>query len=907
MASLRDHASDALSEVRYRLRALFRRRAMERELDEELRFHLEHEAKKLEASGLSPNEAIRQARLAFGGVERIKDDTRDQNGISWLEMFTQDLRYAVRGLRTRPAFAAAVAITLGLGIGANVAMFGIIDQLLLRTPTYLRDADRVHRLYLTTFDGDRDVTDGGTEYARFLDFKRYTRTLDLVAVVAQRSVAIGVGDVERELPISVVSGNYWQFFGAKPAIGRFFTERDDSLPTGSPVVVLSYAFWQTRYGGSPNVVGQPVQVGPMLCTIIGVAPAGLIGVADDGAPAAFIPATLFAYTRSAAMGGRIDYHTTYNWGWLSIMVRRKPGVTTQAVNADLTNAYRLSWENERSISRGLRRADVAKPRAAVGPIVHERGPNASPVARIIVWIGGVATIVLLIACANVANLLLARAIARRREIALRLALGASRARLTAQVFTETLTLGALGGIVGVAVAQWGGAILRSLFLPEDMGADVVRDVRTLVFAGVATVLVGLLVGLVPAIQAGRRQLAPTIGSARESAFHRSRARTMLLVLQGALSVLLLVGAGLFVRSLHNVRSLRLGFDVDRILYIHPNQRGLRLKPPEAAQLARQLVTEAKSMPEVANAARGISVPFFSTEGIGFFVPDVDTLIHGRGYTAQMASSDYFQTVGTRILRGRGILESDRADAPLVAVVSEGMAESLWRGQDPIGKCIMLDSRSAPCRTVVGVVENIRQNSLTETQKQQFYLSIEQLRPEEAILFVRTRGNAEDVVETVRRRLQPLMPGASYVSVMSMRDILDPRQRSWQVGATMFVVFGGLALMLAAVGLYSVIAYGVAQRTREIGVRIALGAGVGDVVRLVIAEGMRFAGSGIVLGIVMALWASKWVGPMLFSVSGRDPAVYAVVALVLLVAAALASAIPSLRAARVDPNVALKTD
>ena len=907
MARLRDRANDALSEVRYRLRALFRREAMERELDEELRYHLEHEAKKLEAKGLSPNDAMREARLAFGGVERIKDDTRDQNGISWLETFGQDIRYAVRGLRARPTFTAAVAITLGLGIGANVAMFGIIDQLLLRTPTYLRDADRVHRLYLTTFDGDRDVTDGTTEYARYLDFKRYARTLDAITVVAQRSVAIGVGDVERELPMSVVSGNYWQFFDAKPAIGRFFTEQDDTLPAGSPVVVLSYAFWQARYGGSRDVIGQSIQVGPILCTVIGVAPAGFIGIADDGAPAAFIPATLFAYTRMRAMGGRLDYDKTYNWGWLSVMVRRQPGVTTEAANADLTNAYRLSWENERSISRGVAPAEVAKPRAIVGPVVHERGPNASPVARIIVWIGGVATIVLLIACANVANLLLVRALARRREIALRLALGASRARITAQLLTETLALATLGGFVGIAIAQWGGAILRSLFLPEDMGADVVRDVRTLVFAGVATLMVGLLVGLAPALQAGRRELAASIGSGRESAFQRSKARTALLVLQGAFSVLLLVGAGLFVRSLHNVRSIRLGFDVDRLLYIHPNQRGARLSATEAAQLARRLVTEAKSMPEVVNATRGISVPFLSTEGLGFFVPGVDTIIHGRGYSAQMASADYFETVGTRVLRGRGILESDRADAPLVAVVSEGMAEALWRGQDPLGKCIMLDSRTAPCRTVVGVVENIQQNSLTETQKRQFYLSIEQLRPEEAILFVRTRGNAADAVELVRRRLQPLMPGASYVSVTSMREILDPRQRAWQVGATMFVVFGGLALVLAAVGLYSVIAYGVAQRTREIGVRIALGAGVDDVVRLVIAEGLRFAGSGIVLGAVMALWASKWVGPMLFSVSARDPVVYAVVALVLLLAAAMASAIPSMRAARVDPNVALKSE
>src|SRR5215204_3971633 len=649
---LRDHISDALSDLRYRLRAVFRRKTVERELHEELGFHIEHEARKLQATGLSPDDALRQARLAFGGVERIKDDTRDTRGISWLETFAADVRYAVRGLRARPAFTAAVVLTLGLGLGANVAMFSIVDQLLLRVPPYLRDTDRVHRVYLTSRDGDRDVTERSTEYARYLDFARFSRELDATAMFAYRPFAIGVGEDAREMPVAIVSASFWQFFDAAPVIGRFFTARDDSLPTGSPVVVLSHALWQERYGGAPDVLGQSVQIGPVLCTIIGVAPPGFVGIADEGAPAAFIPATTHAYT-VAARRGRIDYYTSYNWSWLSVLVRRKPGVSIEAVSADLTNAYRVSWETQRAISRGLKPLDVAKPRAVAGSVVLERGPNASPVARVALWIGGVATIVLLIACANVANLLLARALFRRRELAVRMALGAGRGRLIAQLLTETLVLGALGGVAGIAAAQWGGTILRTLFLSEAGGTGVVRDPRTLVFAGASAVVVGLLTGLVPALQAGRQALAPTLkAGVREGTYQRSRTRTVLLVFQGALSVILLVGAGLFVRSLHNVRTLRLGYDVDPVLYIHPNLRGLELSAPEAAQLARRLVDEARSMPEVASAARGISVPFWSTEGTGFFVPGVDSIRRLGRFTIQMASADYFETMGTRILRGR---------------------------------------------------------------------------------------------------------------------------------------------------------------------------------------------------------------------------------------------------------------
>jgi predicted permease len=899
--------SDLLSELRYRFRTLFSKRSTERELDEELRFHIEQEARKLEASGLTPDEARRQARIAFGGVERIKDDTRDVSGVSWLDVLLQDLRYAARGLRARPAFTASVILTLGLGIGANVAMFGIVDQLLIRPPAYLRDPNRVHRVYLTSVSDGRDVTDGFTEYARYLDFARYTKTLDAIAVLAGNQFAVGVGEEAKEMQIGIVSASFWSFFDAKPALGRYFTASEDSIPTGSPVTVLSYAFWQARYGGSPDVLGKTMQIGPVPCTIIGVAPPGFVGIPDQGMPAAFIPATLYGYGVSSARG-QADYYNRYNWGWLSVIVRRKPNVSLEATNADLTNAYRLSWAAERAISRNTPAAEVARPRAAAGPVVLERGPNATPVAKVALWIAGVATVVLLIACANVANLLLARALFRRREIALRMALGASRRRLLAQLLTESLLLGTLGGVAGIAAAQWGGAILRSLFLTDVATADVVRDVRTLAFAGAAALIAGVMTGLVPAMQAGRAALAPALKTGtRDGTYQRSRTRTMLLVLQGAMSVLLLVGAGLFVRSLHNVRSMRLGYDVDPVLYVHLNLRGLRLPPDQRAELARRLVNAARAIPEVESAARGISVPFWSTEGLGFVVPGVDSIRRLGHFTLQMASADYFATTGTRILKGRGFTEADRADGPLVAVVSEGMAEAVWPGKDAIGQCIKIDRVTDPCRMVVGVAENIHQNSLTENQRLQYYLSIEQMRPYEANVFVRTRGDAGAHAETVRRELQKLMPGASYVTATPMREIIDPRQRSWQIGATMFLVFGLLALVLAAVGLYSVIAYSVAQRTQEIGVRIALGAGVRDVVTLVLGEGMRFAIVGIAIGGGVALWASKWIGPLLFSVSPKDPAVYGLVAVVLVAVALLASAIPATRASRVDPNVALRSE
>jgi predicted permease len=518
-------------------------------------------------------------------------------------------------------------------------------------------------------------------------------------------------------------------------------------------------------------------------------------------------------------------------------------------------------------------------------------------------------VVLLIACANVANLVLARALRRRREVALRLALGVSRGRLTAQSLTESLTLSLLGCAVGLAVAQWGGLGLRRLFLGNVSGLDLLTDARTLAVAAGAALLAGLITGLVPVLLAGHRDVGQTLkAGAREGTYQRSRARTAMLVAQGALSVVLLVGAGLFVRSLSHVRDMRLGFDAEPVLFVSRNLRGMALSDDEQAALGRRLLETAQATPGVERAAWVSSVPFWSTSSTRLFVAGIDSVAKLGRFTYQTASPDYFATMGTRVVRGRAFGPEDRAGTPRVAVVSESMARVLWPGRDAMGECMRVGIDTMPCTTVVGIAEDAVQSSLTDEQPFRYYLPIEQHDPSGGFaLMLRMRGDPALSVEPVRRALQAVMPGQSYVTVRPFREVIDARRRSWRVGATMFVACGALALLVSAVGLYGVIAYNVTQRLHEVGVRIALGARVGDVVRLIMGQGLKFALAGVVLGSVLALVASRWVQPLLFRQSARDPAVYGLVGTMLVMVALLASALPALRATRADPNTVLRAE
>jgi putative ABC transport system permease protein len=825
-----------------------------------------------------------------------------------LENLRQDIAYAIRGLRSKPAFTIAVVATLALGIGANAAMFGIVDRLLFRPPPLLKDAATAHRVYVWDTYRGKELTGWVGRYARWRDLDSTTTSFEYTAGYTARDLGVGVGEDARVMPVGAVSADFFRFFDAPPALGRYFTRDEDAPPDGNRVVVLGWPMWQTQYGGRADAIGSTIRVDADVYTVIGVAPQGFTGLTPEKPPAMYIPIARYGASQNCS-GRGTTWYDTYSCGWMQMIARRKADVGIEAANADLTHAYAMSYAKQRIEMPKSTPPEISKPHATVGSILAQRGPNATATTKVAAWVGGVSVIVLLIACANVANLLLARALRRRREIALRLALGITRGRLLSQLLTESVILALLGGVAGAFVAHWGGAVLRATLLEQDSQAPAgLHDPRTVGFALLAAVVVGLLTGLAPALQANKVDVNADLKSgAREGTHARSPARTLLLVFQGALSVVLLVGAGLFVRSLQNVHALRLGYDVDPLLLVNLNMRGEELDSAGNVQLRERLLQAASAVPGVENASRQTAVPFWSNSSTTLFVEGIDTVSRLGQFDYAAISPSHFRTMGTRLLRGRGIEAQDAATSPRVMVVSEAMGKVLWPGRDPIGQCIKVIADTMPCTYVVGIAENIREQRLLSDSGYFYYLPITQFRSQSGGLFVRARRNAEDIKEPLRRALQREMPGAAYVTVTPFEQIVSPETRSWQLGATMFVAFGLLALVLAAVGLYSVIAYTVAQRTHEMGVRIALGARSGDVARLVVGEAVRVGAIGIAVGVGLALWATRWVKPLLYDVSPTEPGIYLVVSLVLLSVAVLASWVPARRATRVDPNVALRAD
>ena len=825
----------------------------------------------------------------------------------FLDELTHDVRFAFRTLRKSRGFAATVILTLALGIGANAAMFGVVDRLMFRPYAYLRDPSTVNRVYLRSTYRGTTSTSWHTEYARYLDLKRWSRSFDEWSGFATRSMAVGVGDASRERQVAAVNATFFRFFDAPPALGRYFVAAEDTTPRGADVAVLGYGFWKSELGGR-NVLGEVLQVGNIPATIVGVAPEGFAGVDDANPPAVYIPITTYAGSQPTERTNP-KYYTRYNWGWMEMMVRRKPGVTVEQASRDLSQAYARSWNAEREIEPTLTPAEIAKPNAIAGAMKLGAGPDPSLEARTALWVTGVAAIVLLIACANVANLFLARALRRQREIAVRLALGVSRRRLMMQTLTESLVLSLIGSAAGLLVAQWGGlAIRRLLIASEGASVDVMTDWRTLGVAVGAAMVAGLLTGLAPALLSGRGDLARSLKTGpREGTYHRSRTRATLLVLQGALSVVLLVGAGLFVRSLGNVKAMRMGYDAEPLLLVTRNMRGMDMSDSARAQLGRTLLAAAQEIPGVESAVWMSSVPFWSTSSTNLYVPGIDSVRKLGRFTYQTATTDYFSTMGTRILRGRGFTEADRANAPMISVVSDGMAKVLWPGKDALGQCMRVRADTMPCTTVVGIAEDMVQGDLTSDKKYQYYLPLEQASPGGGFVMLRMRGNPAAQQEAVRKAMQRVMPGQSYVTTKPFIEIVDQQRRSWQLGATMFVAFGVLALVVAAVGLYGVIGYNVTQRMHELGVRVALGAQARDILRLVVGQGVRFALAGVALGTLLAYAASRWLEPLLFQQSPRDPVVYTAVGAVLVLVALAASGAPAVRASRADPNTALRSE
>ncbi len=892
-----------------RLRDRLRRDTLDRELAEEIAFHKAQLARDAVHAGASAIDATAAANRRFGNETATREAARERWSFPWLEHLLSDLRYALRGLRRSPGFTATVIITLGLGIGANATMFGVVDQLMFRPLAYLRDPASVHRIYWQWHQRERLVTSMSGPYTRYVDLQRETTSFAQLAAFSERYLAVGEGDALRERRVGAVSASYFAFFDARPVLGRFFGDDEDRTPRGADVAVLSHAFWRTEYGGR-DVLGTLIQVGNVRAQIIGVAPPGFHGVNDADPPAVWIPITTFA-----GSGGTEDaktYFTHYRWGWMHIIARLKDGVTLDRATGDATQAFRRSWDAALSDGPGVAPSAVALPTVAISAVRPGAGPDPALEARTAIWVLVVAAIVLVIAAANVTNLFIARALRRQREVAVRLALGASTARLMSQSVVESVVLATLSGVSALLIARWGQAAIATMLTTSTAATVVPRELgdwRSMAVTLVLSLVVGAVVGVVPALLLQRGDLTRALrGGSRGGHAEGRRLRATLLVVQGALSTVLLVGAFLFVRSLDRVRALPMGYDAEQVLLLNRIVRGPFPGSPALRAMTSQLLSAAQAMPQVEAAAWVSSAPFVSTSNTTLFVDGIDSTARLGTFTNQVTTPDYFRVMGTRIVRGRGLTDDDRFGMPDVAVVSESMARVLWPGRDALGACFRQRADTMPCVTVVGIAEDMVQGDITGTQRYHYYLSLSQVtRTDGNGMIVKVRGDAVAQAEAIRRTLQRELGGNAYLTVQPMRTIVANAQRSWRLGATMFAAFGLLAVLVAAVGLYGVIGYDVAQRMHELGVRVALGAQRRDILRLVMGQGVRLVLTGVALGLAVSLYAGRWLQPLLFEQRAVDPVAYASVGLLMLLVALLASARPAARAAAADPAAAMRTD
>ena len=845
---------------------------------------------------------------------------------AWLELFGQDVRYAARGLRLRPGFAAMVILTLSLGIGANVTMFSILDRLLLRAPSHIVDVDRVVQVHSRWVRSPN--VQSSHPYVLYKDFLAGVSEFEQVAVTTPSSVVdreyypLGRGNSATRIPGAQVSASYFKLLGVRPHRGRFFQEDEASETNPQQVAVIGYGFWQRQFGGRDDAIGTSLELGTSRYTIVGVAPKGFTGVELSDIDV-WIP---IAAANGLRFAKGADWATTRNSQWLSIIARLKPGASIERAAAQATAVFRAG-ERERVTA-----ATNPSPRFRASPdsqsielssilpgkSIKAFGLSArSAEMRVSQLLAGVAFIVLLIACANVANLLLVRALGRRREIAVRLALGVRRARLVRQLLVEGMLLSIIGGAGAMLCAQWSSGFIRTMLLGESSWSGSAIDLRLMAFTAVAAIGTGLLTSLLPAMQASRPDLTSALkAGAREGGGARSRTRSVLLAGQAALAIVLLAGAGLFVRSLKNVTATPLGIDIDQVLVAGVAHASVGMSNAEAREVFRQVTARATGIPGISAAATSVGLSFGMGWGTRIIVPGREAPKETNNPSQYAVTPDYFKVLGIRLVDGRLFTDSDRAGSELVTVINETAARTFWPGQSPIGQCVKVGADSMPCTTVVGIVSNARRQRLVEQPTSMIYRPLDQLDPSEydrSVTFfgfsfiARTTRKPSTVAEPLRRLIQSAGPSMPYADVRPLSDRLGRQTRSWTLGATMFSIFGALSLLLAAIGLYSVVAFTVAQRVHEFGVRVALGATGSHLLRLTVIRGVMPVVAGIGAGLGIALVGSRLVEGLLFGTSPRDPVVFISVSATLLLVAGAASLVPALRATRVDPMLALRSD
>jgi putative ABC transport system permease protein len=888
-----------LSRARSVIKALFRRGAFEDAMADEVRFHLDAHIEDLMRSGLPRDEAVRQAHVDFGGSEGVKEECRQARGLRHVDELRQDLRYAVRTMARSPGFSAVVVSSLALGIAANTTIFSFVNDLLFR-PAPVAEPGELWQVWRQQLHGASSFERyQGLSYPGYAHFRDRTRSFAALAAFDPETpfVSWNRDGIGQSIQAQFVSGDFFDVCRIGMARGRAFGRQEDRHPGADPVAVISYAFWRSNLGGDRQAVGKTLTINGVGVTVIGIAPPEFTGLLAGLAPDLWVP-----FMMAPTILHDAEWHTRTGAFSLFGVGRLRRGVTAAQAEAELTAMMRRLEEID-AHNRGFA--------AAVFPTTMVPLPFRGFVRAFTAVLMGAVFMVLLIACVNAANLMLARAVSRRREMAVRASIGASRGRLIRQLLTESMLLAFLAGSVGLLLAHWFVAGLLRLTPPTlPLRPDVHLDGRVLAFTGLAALLTGLVFGLAPAWQGTKVSLISAFKKdSSTTSVRQSHFANVLIVGQLAVCFVLLVAGALCLRSLLNAQSVQIGFNVENRVTAEVNLKDYGYSSEEVERFNAAFVQRVAAVPGIEAVSVADYLPLDARFlGITFNAESHEPPPGDDGFTVQTfdVGPGYFQTMGTILLKGRAFTPSDRKGAPQVAIVNQAMADQLWPDQDAVGRRLF-EGKPGEGDTyeIVGIVETGKYRTLGENATPVVFRCRLQHPGPRSTFVADVSGDSQAALAALRHVQHEIDPRLAFSRLGTLEEHLSLALFPARTTGLLFSLFGAVALLLAVSGLFGVIAYSVSRRTREFGIRMALGATRRTVLRIVLQQGLKLAGLGIGIGLVAALAATRLLRSLLYGISPMDPATFVAVPILLTAVSLLACLLPSLRAARVDPVEALR--